>query len=232
MNFASGVDDPVEEEHFATRQSLFSVDESYYQQFSSYTDFSDPSRPPIIVWPPVQRYKVLDALPALSLGKTNEGINIYGANLECQKAIDVVAILEWLQSYGLTADKKHKSSDSHVLIYIKSSICSKPESYEIQIRQNRVVIVAADYVGVIYALNCFKALIMNNGRVSFENEHKCVTLPALLLSDHPTIARRGVIWSFQHHVYSSKTNSATNIRLLSNLRINTILLLFDVVIDL
>jgi hypothetical protein len=221
-------DEVNEEERYASRTSFFGLDPEYYSGiFSSAATSSS-----LICWPPSEKYKILDDKNLFALCSSTDGVGIYLANIECRKALEASAFIEWLQSMGINSTIRPKSVDAQILVYIKSTICERPESFEIQIRQTKAILVAADFRGLLYGLTAFKELISHNGKVSFENDRKCLSLPCLLMSDAPSLARRGVTWSFQYNIFANKSAPSMSVRLLSNLKINTIFLVFDLYADL
>lgn len=228
LSSRSADDASPEEEVYSTIAAFQSIDEDYYKNKSS----ADPTLGKVISWPPVENYKIIDEGVRFSLSGRSEGVGIYAANLECRKALESVAFGEWLQSMGVSTFVRSKTADCSILVYIKTSVCERPESYEIQIRQNKIIIIAADFVGVVYALNTFKDLLTFNSTTSFEDDVKTLSLPLLLVSDAPAVRHRCVQWSYQFHIFSSKAHPSTSIRLLAKLKINTIFLSMEQALEL
>lgn len=217
-----------EEERYSTKSSFFGIDEGYYQsqppRRSACTDGE-----PLVLWPPPERYKLLAGSGpfVLSSCSSEGGVGVYAANPECQQAMEALAMMEWLQSMGLPSTFKNRAAESHILIYIKNAICTRKEGFDLQIRPNKIILLAADYAGVIYGLNTLKQLILYNSSVSYEGSGKTYSLPSLLLSDAPLLDVRAVRLSFALQVRNSKNKPPALVRLLASLRINAIIVDVD-----
>lgn len=188
---------PGEEERYSTKTSYFGFDEEYYRLSSTRAPIQNGVI--LSVWPPIERFKLVERSAHLILSSSNE-VGIYAANPDCAQAIQATTTLEWLHACGLSSSLKSRPSDSIILIYMKRMICTRVESYEIQVRSNKIILIAADYAGAIYGLNTLKQLIMHNSIVHYEQKSKHIHLPCLLLSDAPTSPLRAVRISLSHQV--------------------------------
>lgn len=221
----------VEQPHLSLKTNFQSFDETYYNEASIQASDAavDASKLPK-VWPMCGRWKDHEQAGCFQL---QSGHGLYLANPECQQAVEASAFKEWLESYGITMQNVVRTSEATVLVYIKTALCSQAESFELQIRSNRIILIANDFHGVMYGLHTLKQLIMNHGETVNTTEHgKAIKLSPMLLSSSPAVARRAVMWSYQYNVFSARENLATSIRMLANLCINNLLLVLDGSIDL
>eukprot|EP01039_Chlorochromonas_danica_P003323 gene3323-3646_t len=215
---------PGEEERYSTKTSYFGFDEEYYRLSSTRAPIQNGVI--LSVWPPIERFKLMEKSAHLILSSSSE-VGIYAANPDCAQAIQATTTLEWLHACGLSSSLKSRPSDSLILIYMKRMICTRMESYEIQVRSNKIILIAADYAGAIYGLNTLKQLIMHNSIVHYEQKIKHIHLPCLLLSDAPTSPLRAVRVSLSHQIISARWTTLALVRTLSSLRINRLLIDVD-----
>ncbi|RYG58931.1 hypothetical protein EON64_20780, partial [archaeon] len=179
-----------EEERFTTKVSYYSFDEDFYRQ-QGRSDL--PQKHRLSVWPPPERHKVLFQHQSFIFSSSSEGgVGIYAANPECQRALEVTALPEWLRSFGVANTLKSRASESQLLVYIKNVVCSRAESFDLQVRPSKILLLAADYAGLLYGLFALRQVLAHHSVVSLSGGARQVSLPCLLLCDAPQSAVRAV----------------------------------------
>ena len=213
-----------QDEHVSLKANFQSYDQHFYTSDNKQGEITDLSKLPKL-WPLCTRFKEHEHAGCFSL---HAGQGIYLANPECQQALDVTAFREWLESYGFPTHIVGRSSEADILIYVKNTLCPVNGSFELQVRSNRIILIGNDFHGVVYGLLALKQVLTNHTTSTTHEEHgRVLQVPNILMSSSPAVAKRAVMWSYQYNVFASRDTIATSLRMLSNLRINHLLLVFD-----
>jgi hypothetical protein len=179
-----------------------------------------------LLWPPCGPGSSLSSSDPLRLS-AQHGLRLYAADQACQQAIEAVAFTQWAQAFGLPASLVPRPTGAQIQLYIDNTTCAKAEGFELQVRSEEIILVGADFAGLVYGLYRIKQLLDSNSKIWFDGDIKHLELPGLVLSDSPSLPKRAIRCSYQYHVLHPKSNPVALVRWLSELQINFLLLDLD-----
>ena len=211
--------------------NFYQFDEEYYQILRSSHEVPETER--VLTtwfWPPVYSGKLISCKTAVSL----KNLDIIVADANLYNFIINTESFKEFSTFGIESRLlKTSNKDNSIHVSIDISICSIPNSYEIQIGNNQqIILVGADFHGILYGLSTLIQYFKLYCELKIETiinttSNKTLIIPAAVISDHPATAQRAVMWSYHQQVNMSKSRILEQILLLSRLRMTTMLLVID-----
>lgn len=173
-----------------------------------------------------QKFKFLPELLPFTLPKLST-LSIFCKSEDAWSTLKENGLLNRLESYGIAFSRSTIVSDSNVVIDLQKLSFLSSESFEIQVRPEKIILIASDLLGMQYGLIALKLVFCSISTFSEQN----FQIPSLVLYDSPRIAQRAVVWSFQNHFLLPKFRLQQYLTTISLLKFNTIFLNFDKLFD-
>ncbi len=178
------------------------------------------------LWPPPQNQKLYSGAAPL----TWQSGGVLEVSVDSMESLDVFLAsslssemaLSGLRTQVIGTHANYASSSRHALhLYLSPAICPEPHGYEMQIDANVARLVAADCIGLQYAIDSLLQLLR------IQNVTGAMSVPAMVVSDRPDVESRTAVWTATRLLSMSVRDLAENVNLLSRLRYAAIELCLD-----
>lgn len=182
----------------------------------------------MVFWPPVQKQHRRLTDPPLLL-RSDENLLVCVANCE----MDIFPVLTWsgfldcMDVYGFQVQVKRTAIGAKFRLCVDGNICPLRHSYQLRCDQEQLLLIAADYTGLLYGMYSIIQMVQLHSQISLKQGIAHIAIPAVEIYDFPAIQQRNVLWSFRHEVRMQQHAMKECVELLSRLRLNTLLLVVD-----
>jgi len=182
-----------------------------------------PMSPILVLWPPPQR---MHRRSFNSFILSNDTILTLTAP---SSELDTVSLLiEALNGFNIQAEISSPSVGAVIRLSIDHTICPKHNSYELIVDPEQAQLVAADSIGLRYAVHAFVQLMqLHSDLTVLESGVTVMKLPCVSISDWPDFENRAVLWSHRSIALHSMPVMRDMLGLLSKLHLNTVMLSID-----
>jgi hypothetical protein len=201
----------------AVNYSITEFDPQYYEAVRSSLDHHELNAH---FWPPVRQGKLFPERGAVCLKQ----LEFVVEDTDLQAFLRTTEVFKALSAQGLEATlSKSSSRDGAIFLALDPAFCDAPGSYEIQVGNNHIIVVAAEKVGLLYALSSLLQYL----KLHSERSTTSTTVPAAVISDRPDFSRRAVLWSYKQLVRSPPLRMQERMELLTRMHINAMYLVVD-----
>ena len=182
-----------------------------------------PMSPILVLWPPPQRMNRRSFNSFILSNDTNLTLTAPSSELGT-----VSLLIETLNGFNFQAEISSPSLGAVIKLSIDQNICPKRNSYELIVDPEQAQLVAADSVGLLYAVHAFVQLMqLHSDLTVLESGVTVMKLPSISISDWPDFESRAVLWSHRSIATHSMPVMKDMVSLLSKLHLNTVLLSID-----
>ena len=216
------------------------------------TPRADRDTPLLVLWPPTQRQikrgqpeqhqqqqqQHQQQQPQQQQPLVLSSLETVLVHIACDGA-DIFPILNWsglidaLERFNLTTQVKRPTKDSiqgdpKIRFCVDNNLCPGRHRFEIDVKSERVSILASDVTGGLYALYAFIQLLQLHSQLKvYPDGEVALLIFPITLVDYPDINNRAVMWSLRARARCSFRIMREMVELFSELRLNMLFLVVD-----
>ena len=207
------------------RSTFHSFSPDYYATESSGSQTGS-SNAEFSFWPPVRKQRLISETDPARITL----VTVSAPNDQLLLTLGTTTVLDEFLMLGLEVNIGSDADDANFIIEIDGQMCPTANSYEIQVGKGKVLIVAADNSGALYALHTLVQFAVVHGVVERDGDDRPVlVLPAMTICDSPAVGERAVMASAKHLLGAgtgpdAQRRTADYVALLSRLRVTALYL--------